>query len=104
MSQLAEDTSVLLELFSRIVPDNVRDIDDEQRNMIASAAQNISKLQISIGLVSAPESGSLNGQVDTNIDAACVICYSEIADTVFRPCNHLAICGVSTWVLRWGIR
>lgn len=99
MSQQAEDISVLLELFSRLVPHDVRDIDDEQRDLIATAARDILRLQTGIQLVSGQGDGAPSEQVGTTIDAACAICYEEIADIVFRPCNHLAICDVSTRVL-----
>lgn len=99
MSQQAEDISVLLQLFSRLVPNDVRDIDDEQRNLIATAARDILRLQTGIQLISGQGSEAPSEQVGTTIDAACAICFEEVADIVFTPCNHLAICEVSTRVL-----
>lgn len=31
------------------------------------------------------------------INAACVICLAQIANTVLRPCNHLVICSVNDY-------
>lgn len=36
------------------------------------------------------------------VDAACVICYAEVVDTVLMPCRHMVVCGVGFLMLLVG--
>lgn len=92
IGRVAEDASVLLELFSRTIPENDRKIDDEHKQMINDAFNHILKIKKEFRMMTTegiePESD------DMKVDAGCIICYSYIADTVLMPCKHLALCTV----------
>lgn len=40
-------------------------------------------------LTSLPDADS-----EIQVNSGCIICYSQIADTVLLPCSHLEMCGV----------
>lgn len=90
LRKLAEDASVLLELYSK----TALDTDDSNRQLITSAFASVTTLNrhhriLAFGGVQkSPEND------DFTLDAACIICYSEVADTVLVPCHHLVLCGV----------
>lgn len=101
LKKVAEDASILLELFSQTLPTTEESINAEHKQIIASAAESILTLETGIRLISARQSepiGSLREIVldmeATKVDASCIICYAQIADTVFMPCKHLGLCGV----------
>lgn len=90
LAKLAEDASVLLEFFSKTLPSTIAEITTEQREMVRGALTGLVSLHSALR-----GSGSSMGGLDgTMVDAACVICYSEIADMVLAPCMHLAMCMV----------
>lgn len=93
----AEEASLLLELFHKTMPDN-DDIGDEHRQMIDNALRGILGIHKELRLQQAQSNGPVEPRLEdiegTNVDAGCIICYSEIADTVLFPCKHLAICAV----------
>lgn len=104
LKKLAEDASVLLELLCQTMPVQEDDIAEEHTQMAAGAAASILEIETGIRRIVARRNGDIGSQRgldagDTRIDAACIICYSEIADTVFMPCRHLALCGVGFDVL-----
>lgn len=101
LGKVAEDASILLELFSKTKPDDDEDIDNEHTQLIDSALKSILKIQTELRVIAARKNRSIESLEppaletdDTNIDAACIICYSEISDVVFIPCKHLAVCTV----------
>lgn len=95
LQKLAEDASVLLELYSKSASgpnDN-----ECMQELITSAFANVSTIHrnhrvaqnaISRAAQKRPEAA------DFSADTGCIICYSEIADTVLLPCHHLVLCGV----------
>lgn len=95
LQRLAEDASVLLELYSKSAsgPDD----DESMQELITSAFAHVSTIHrnhrvaqnaISRAAQKRPEAA------DFSADTGCIICYSEIADTVLLPCHHLVLCGV----------
>lgn len=94
MKRLAEDASVLLEVFSQSSPDNEDDMDDEHQMMIASAADGIIAIQARLRQNVARLNGDIGTPHEGQADADCVICYSASAETVFLPCKHLVVCTV----------
>lgn len=102
LSKAAEDASVLLELFSKTKPANNKDISREQRVMINTALEGIKKIHRELRVLAAESEGTDDGgeaEVDTMVDAACIICYTDIADTVVLPCGHLILCRVRLDIL-----
>lgn len=91
LNQLAEDASVLLELFSQNPHDN-NDIGDEDETMITSAAASIALIQARC----ARRNRHTESREEINRDADCIICFAERADVVFLPCKHLVVCTVRT--------
>lgn len=93
LNELAEDASILLELFSQSShPDN--NISDEHRDLITSAAASISAIQGRVGQTAAPGNRGTRPRQGMEAGADCIICYAETADTVFLPCKHLVVCTV----------
>lgn len=94
LCKLAEDASVLLELYSKTPPDATPDV---AQQLIHSAFAGVAKLNRHHRVLT---SGSTAAQKrpendDFTVDAGCIICYSEFADTVLLPCHHLVLCAVS---------
>ncbi|KAL0639044.1 hypothetical protein Q9L58_001926 [Maublancomyces gigas] len=99
MKRLAEDASILLEVFSQSSPDNEDDMDDEHQNMISNAADGIIAIQARLRQNVARRNGDIGVPHEAKGDADCVICYSENADTLFMPCKHLVVCTVRKSIL-----
>lgn len=93
LNELAEDASILLELFSQSSHPN-NNISDEHRNLITSAAASISAIQERVGHTVAPRDRGTRPRQGMEAGADCIICYAESADTVFLPCKHLVVCTV----------
>lgn len=94
---VAEDASVLLELFSQSAPDDDDDIGAEHHTMIATAAAGICTIQARFRQSAARRNEDIQSFVrpdDSTPDGDCIICYCETADRVFMPCNHLVVCTV----------
>lgn len=95
IGRVAEDASVLLELFSRTIPENGRKIDNEHKQMINDAFDHILKIKKEFRVMTTEGLEPLTPESDDmKVDAGCIICYSYIADTVLMPCKHLALCTV----------
>lgn len=95
--KLAEDASILLELFSKTAPDSA---DDCNQQLIATAFESIAQIHRHYRALAAAQNGVGNAAQkrvendDLSIDAGCIVCYSEVADTVLLPCHHLVLCSV----------
>ncbi|RPB22325.1 hypothetical protein L211DRAFT_869325 [Terfezia boudieri ATCC MYA-4762] len=126
--KLAEETSVLLESYSRSTSEN------EQQNYetIRTALDSVHKIWdrlLRAGRVNgASYSGAVVGSTigdctwggrtasESKSDqtfrpySACIICYNAVADTVLMPCHHLVLCleccnimGISERALTWSV-
>lgn len=102
LRKLAEDASILLEFFSKTEPGEDEDTNDEYRGIIDTAFGKISEIKRVYQVMADRRNASLerleppvSEMGDMKLDSECVICYSEIADTVLIPCNHLVLCTVS---------
>lgn len=93
LNKLAEDASVLLELFSQR-PDDNDNITEEHETMITSAAAGISVIQAQLRQRAARGNQDIESPEVLSRDADCIICYSKCADIVFMPCKHLVVCTV----------
>lgn len=100
LAQVAQDAAVTLELFSKTKPADDEDMNDEHQQMITSALEGILKIHRQFRIIAARRNGGGEFWVqpevvaEAKVDSGCIICYSQIADTVLLPCNHLAFCGV----------
>lgn len=69
--------------------------------MIDEAAKRITKIQTAFRILAARKGDHVkiperNAEDESMMaDCSCIICYQEIADMVFLPCGHLAVCRVS---------
>lgn len=104
IGQVAEDASVLLEIFSRTKPKDDSEIDQEHKQMIDDAFNHILQIKerFRIMAIESKMPPTLASD-DMKVDAGCIICYSYIADTVLMPCKHLALCTVWHSAPLWGI-
>ncbi|KAI5843318.1 hypothetical protein DFP73DRAFT_77015 [Morchella snyderi] len=102
MRQLAEDTSVMLELIGKTDPDENTGMDNDYKQIIDDAFENVGKIRTQYRVALASRLGSVNLTQDPapivddklKIDSACIICCDEISNTVLLPCNHLVLCMV----------
>lgn len=93
LALVAEEASILLELFSKTRPLD----DNEHKLMIGTALKSITEIHKELhgpperddSEYAAPPEGE-----DLKVDSGCIICYSQIADTVLMPCKHLVLCDV----------
>ncbi|KAH0604605.1 uncharacterized protein H6S33_006273 [Morchella sextelata] len=100
MRQLAEDTSVILELIGKTYLGGNTGMDSDYKQIIDDAFENISKIRTQYRVALALKAGSVNltqGPAPIvedilKIDSACIICCDEVTDTVLLPCNHLVLC------------
>lgn len=101
LRHVAQEASVLLEVFSRTMPIREEDVNQEHLQTVSSAAGCIQRLETGIRLIGARgnENVGCARRPGSGMDADCIICYSEIANTVFMPCKHLAVCGVGLCTL-----
>lgn len=89
LNRLAEDASILLELFSQGSHNN-DNISDEYHGIITNAIEGVLAIHARIRQVNeraVPRGVSIP-------DPDCIICYGERADTLFMPCKHLVVCTV----------
>lgn len=93
LDELAEDASIMLELFSQSSHTNDQ-ISEEHRELIISAAASISAIQVRLGQTAARGNRDIRPRHEMEPGADCIICYAENADTVFMPCKHLVVCMV----------
>lgn len=93
LNRLAEDASVLLELFGQS-PHEDDNISEEHETMITSAATSILAMQTRVRQRAARSNRDIRPRPDTGANADCIICYLENADRVFLPCKHLVVCTV----------
>lgn len=87
LERLAEEASVLLEVFSKNVADGgggAEALGDDQKTMIIKTLRNVLDIKKELKIV-VPE-------MDEREDNKCVICYDNVADMVVLPCRHLAMC------------
>lgn len=89
LNRLAEEASILLELFSQGSHDN-DNISDEYHRMITNATEGVLAIHARIRQVN---QRAVSGRVSIP-DPDCIICYGERADTLFMPCRHLVVCTV----------
>lgn len=89
LNQLADEASILLELFSKGSHPN-DNITDEYHGIITNATAAI--LTINARLRQANQRA--RPREVPNPDPDCIICYAETANTLFMPCNHLVVCTV----------
>lgn len=95
LRKLAEEASVLLELYSKSTLDSNN---AETTQFIASAFQSISTINRHHRILAVSRDGAAQKRVekdDLTVDPECIICFSEVADTVLVPCHHLVLCTVS---------
>lgn len=94
IKQLADDAALDLELFSKSLPEDETATDHHHQALITRAAGRILNTHKRVQL----NSEARNAE-DRAFDATCVVCYTDIANIVFMPCKHLAVCEVSfSWV------
>lgn len=101
LREIADEASVLLELFSKTNPAEDGYIKDEHRNLIDSASKIILKIQKSFRVMDARRGDSIeileppiSSTDDMKVDIGCIICYSHVADVLLLPCKHLVLCMV----------
>lgn len=109
LRDLADDASILLEVFSQNLPDDDDDDDNddlglEQQALIDSAAAGISTIQARLRQRAARANRDIADREELNRDIGdreelkpdedCIVCYAERADTLLIPCMHLIICMV----------
>lgn len=91
LKEIAEDASVLLELFSRTVPTDDSAIGAESQVLISSAAAGIAAIQMRFWRMNRQLECRAGGEAD------CIVCFEERADRLFMPCKHLVVCSVRIW-------
>ncbi|KAF8448603.1 hypothetical protein BDZ91DRAFT_751860 [Kalaharituber pfeilii] len=103
LRDLAEEASVLLELYSQSTPG-----EDEDTNLetVKAAFEAVSKIWNEYRPKEdiTPHRGQetkkmqdkekVDAEVDTSLTvySACIVCYDSVADTVLTPCHHLVLC------------
>lgn len=106
LREIADEASVLLELFSKTQPADDGDIKDEHRQLIDSASEIILKIQKNLRAIDARKGGNIaivqppvSNTDDMKVDIGCIICYSHVADVLLMPCKHLVLCMVCVSLL-----
>lgn len=103
MRQLAEETSIILELIGKTDLDDNLGMDSDYKQIIDDAYENIHKIRTQYRVALALKAGSAasltqdpepTAEDTLKIDSACIICCDEVSDTVLLPCNHLVLCMV----------
>lgn len=96
--KIAEDASVLLELFSRLSNSGDGWAGAVQKEIFHDAFTSLLAIQKEFRVRAAWESQIIKPLVlesdEFKVDSGCIICFSNIADTVVIPCGHLALCSV----------
>jgi len=93
---LAEEASVLLEVFCQSLNEDAASVDlTQNRDLIKGARDNVNKIWDTLcvreGKGLAPPSHD-DQDPTLMVYSGCVICYSSVAETVLLPCNHLVLC------------
>lgn len=90
LNELAESSSILLELFSQGSHDN-DEVSDEHHALLANATASVLTINARIR------------RMRENVvpEPDCIVCYAEKADTVFMPCKHLVVCAVCLPCAGW---
>lgn len=106
LREIADEASVLLELFSKTQSADDGDIKDEHRQLIDSALEIILKIQKNFQAVDARKGGNItivqppvSNTDDMKVDIGCIVCYSHVADVLLMPCKHLVLCMVCVSLL-----
>lgn len=101
--QLAEETSVVLELLSRTGEIDMDD--DAQTKSIEQAFNNVVKLRREYRVTLASRAGeeARAPTPDEDWDGKCIICCDDIADIVLTPCHHMVMCEVCRLSVLWFI-
>lgn len=106
LRKIADEASVLLELFSKTQPADDGDIKDEHRQLIDSASRIIFKIQQNFRVIDARKGENItaleppiSNTDDMKVDIGCIICYSQVADVLLLPCKHLVLCMVCVSLL-----
>lgn len=106
LRKIADEASVLLELFSKTQPVDNGDVKDEHRQLIDSASRIISKIQQNFRVIDARKGKNIaaleppiSNTDDMKVDIGCIICYSHAADVLLLPCKHLVLCMVCVSLL-----
>lgn len=101
LRKIADESSVLLELFSKTQPADNGDIKVEHRQSIDSASKISLRIQNNFQMIDAQrgEGGAsleppISNNDDTKVDIRYIVCYSRTADVLLLPCKHLVLCMV----------
>lgn len=101
LRKIADEASVLLELFSKTQPADVGDIKVEHRRLIDDMSRIILRIQKISQMIDAWKGGDgasleppISNNDGTKVDIGCIICYSRAADVLLLPCKHLVLCMV----------
>lgn len=104
--EIADEASVLLELFSKTQSADDGDIKDEHRQLIDSASEIILKIQKNFRVIDARKGANIaivqppvSNTDDMKVDIGCIVCYSHVADVLLMPCKHLVLCMVCVSLL-----
>ena len=101
---LAEEASVLLEVFCQSLNENA-DL-TQHKDLIKGARDNVNKIWDTVwgGESKGPARPSHDDKDPAlMVYSGCVICYSAVAETVLLPCNHFVLCLVRLLYRREGI-
>lgn len=94
LRQTAAEAATLLDLFSR----SDGEITDLQKGLVETALKGILGITKGFRLRAVRRGEEIEmldvGSEDVRVDAMCNVCYTEIPNTVFDPCGHLALCEV----------
>lgn len=101
LRKIADEASVLLELFSKTQPADAGDIKVEHRRLIDGMSRIILRIQKISQMIDAWKGGDgasleppISNNDGTKVDIGCIICYSRAADVLLLPCKHLVLCMV----------
>ena len=93
---LAEEASVLLEVFCQSLNEDAASADlTQNRDLIKGARDNVNEIWDTLwGGEGKGLAGPSHDYQDPSlmVYSGCVICYSSVAETVLLPCNHLVLC------------
>ena len=94
LAQLAEDASVLLELFSKTYPQQAENHD----KLIGTALAHVQRIHQVISPAGGGGGGDTESQGKTRaVDGGeCIVCCTVSAEVVLIPCKHLVLCSVPT--------
>lgn len=97
LATAAEEASVLLDIFSQVSPSIDGRFSEEHKQLVHNAFGRMLNIQKGLRTQDA-QNGSVGdwpeGLDELSVNAGCVICFSEVVDTLLMPCRHLVLCGV----------